>query len=84
MRELAEEAALLSGFELVWQGEGLQEKGIDRVSGKTLVEIDPHYFRPAEVDVLIGDPTKAKDKLGWQAKVTFKELIKIMHEAEAI
>ena len=61
---------------------GRQEKGIDRATGKTLVEIDPHYYRPAEVDILLGDATKAKKKLGWKPKVKFKELIRIMVEAD--
>jgi GDPmannose 4,6-dehydratase len=63
---------------LRWEGAGIDERGIDAVTGKTLVEIDPRYFRPAEVDLLIGDPTKAITKLGWKPKVLLPELITMM------
>jgi GDPmannose 4,6-dehydratase len=66
------------GVLLRWEGRGLDEKGIDSATGKTLVEIDPRYFRPAEVDLLLGDPTKAITKLGWKPKVQLPELIKMM------
>jgi GDPmannose 4,6-dehydratase len=67
-----------SGTSLVWEGCGLDERGIDSTSGKVLVEIDPRYFRPAEVELLIGDPSKAKKKLGWEPKVQLPELVKMM------
>jgi GDPmannose 4,6-dehydratase len=67
-----------AGIILRWEGDGLDEKGIDSVTGKALVEIDPRYFRPAEVDLLIGDPAKAVTKLGWKPKVQLPELIKMM------
>lgn len=82
VREFVEEACKLLDFDLVWEGSGLDEKGIDRKTGKTIIEIDPRYFRSAEVDILIGDYSKAKEKLGWEPKVKFKELVKIMVEAE--
>ena len=66
------------GIELEWKGEGIDAKGIDRATGKTLVEVDPRYFRPAEVELLIGDPSKAKEKLGWEPEVTLKELVSMM------
>ena len=67
------------GIELRWEGEGVEEKGIDTNTGKTLVEVDPKYFRPAEVDQLLGDPSKAKTLLGWNPnKTSFEELVKIM------
>jgi GDPmannose 4,6-dehydratase len=66
------------GIELYWKGEGVEEKGIDKSTGKILVEVDPKYFRPAEVELLIGDLTKAKEKLGWEAKVSLKELVSMM------
>ena len=67
------------GIELRWEGEGVDEKGIDVANGKVLVEVDPKYFRPAEVDQLLGDPTKAKTKLGWNPqKTSFEELVRIM------
>ena len=82
VREFAEEAAKHLGFDLVWKGKGLEEKGVDKKIGKVIIEIDPRYFRPAEVDVLLGDYSKAKKKLGWQPKVKFKELVKIMAKAD--
>lgn len=82
IRELVEESAKILGFNLIWQGEGLNEQGIDQNTGRVIVEIDPKYFRPAEVDVLLGDPQKAKRDLNWEAAVKFKELVKIMTEAD--
>ncbi len=82
VREFIEEAVKFFDFDLVWEGEGLEEKGIDRKTGKTIVAIDSRYLRPAEVDVLIGDYSKAKKQLNWEPKVKFKELVKIMAEAE--
>jgi GDPmannose 4,6-dehydratase len=67
-----------AGIPLEWQGKGIDEKGIDRNTGKTLVEIDPRYFRPAEVDVLIGDASKAREKLGWKPKTGLSSLITMM------
>ncbi|MFA7314342.1 MAG: GDP-mannose 4,6-dehydratase [Candidatus Magasanikbacteria bacterium] len=80
VREFVEEASQYFDFEIKWQGSGLKEKGIDKKTGKVLIEIDEKYFRPAEVDLLLGDATKAKDKLGWEPKTKFKELVKIMCE----
>lgn len=71
-----------AGIELEWKGEGVDEKGLDRSSGKVLVEIDPRYFRPAEVELLIGDPTKATTKLGWKPKVQLPELVDMMVDAD--
>jgi GDPmannose 4,6-dehydratase len=67
-----------TGVALRWEGSGLDEKGLDSATGKTLVEIDPRYFRPAEVDLLLGDPTKAITQLGWKPKVQLPELVKMM------
>ena len=68
-----------AGIELRWEGTGVDEKGIDVKTGKVLVEVDPKYFRPAEVEQLLGDPTKAKTVLGWNpTKTSFEELVKIM------
>ncbi len=78
VREFCEKAFAEIGMELVWKGKGIDEQGIDRISGKVLVEIDPLYFRPSEVEFLLGDPTKAKTKLGWEPKIKFEELVKIM------
>lgn len=82
IREFAEKAALHVGFQIEWQGDGVDEKGIDKNTGKIIFEVDPNYFRPTEVDLLIGDATKAKTKLGWEAKTGIDELVKIMMEAE--
>lgn len=79
VREFATLAFHHVGIELEWQGEGIAEKGIDKATGKVLVEVDPKYFRPAEVEQLLGNPSKAKEKLGWNPrKTTFPELVKIM------
>ncbi len=82
IREFAEEAARNLGMNIEWIGEGIQEKGIDKKTNKTIIEVDPMYFRPTEVDLLLGDSSKAKKVLGWQPKVTFKKLAKIMAEAD--
>ena len=82
VREFVEETCNVLDIDLAWEGEGLDETGIDRKSGKAIIKIDPKYLRPAEVDLLIGDYSKAKEKLGWEPKVKFKELVKIMVEAE--
>ncbi|HUV82955.1 MAG TPA: GDP-mannose 4,6-dehydratase, partial [archaeon] len=65
-----------------WQGEGVDEVGVDSGTGNVLVEIDPRYYRPTEVEFLLGDPTKAKKKLGWEAKVGLRELVKMMVEGD--
>ena len=79
VREFCTLAFKYAGIELRWEGEGIQEKDIDTATGKVLVEVDPRYFRPAEVEQLLGDPTKAKTQLGWNPhKTSFEELIKIM------
>lgn len=75
VRECVELASAELGFDLEWQGEGVDEIGIDKNTGDTIVRIDPKYFRPAEVDLLLGDPTKAKTKLNWEPEFTFKDLI---------
>ena len=80
IREFIEEAAPYVNMNIEWNGEGVNEKGIDKNTGKVIVEVDPKYFRPAEVDLLLGDPTKSKNELGWEPKVKFKELVKIMME----
>ncbi|MDO5016916.1 MAG: GDP-mannose 4,6-dehydratase [Porphyromonas sp.] len=79
VREFATLAFRHAGIDLEWQGEGIAEKGIDKATGKILVEVDPKYFRPAEVETLLGDPTKAKEVLGWNPRATsFEELVQIM------
>jgi len=78
VREFVNMAFQQVGIEIEWEGEGVEEKGLDRESSKVVVEVDPRYFRPAEVDLLIGDSSKAREKLGWEPKVTLKELLSMM------
>ncbi len=81
VREFCTLAFSYLGIELEWQGEGVNEKGIDKATGRSLVEVDPKYFRPCEVEQLLGDPTKAKTLLGWNpTKTPFPELVRIMVE----
>jgi len=82
VREFCEKAFAVIGRELVWKGKGVEEKGLDKKSGKTLVEISPKYFRPAEVEFLLGDPKKAEKELKWKPKVYFEDLVRIMVEAD--
>lgn len=82
VREFVELSCKHLGIDLEWQGEGVNEKGIDKGTNKVIIEISPRYFRPAEVDLLIGDYSKAKTELGWEPKVKFEELVKIMIEAD--
>ena len=87
VREFATLAFKEAGIELRWEGEGVNEKGIDVATGKSLVEVDPKYFRPSEVEQLLGDPTKAKTLLGWDPrKTSFEELVSIMvrHDMEKV
>ena len=78
VREFVEKAFREVGLELDWQGSGVEEKGVDRESGRILVEIDSRYFRPTEVEFLLGDASKAGEKLGWQPEITFAELVRTM------
>ena len=66
------------GIEIEWQGNGVDEIGIDKSNGNIVVEVDPRYFRPTEVELLLGDPTKAQEKLGWKPQTTLKELCSMM------
>jgi GDPmannose 4,6-dehydratase len=75
VREFVEKAFAHVGTQIEWQGSGVDEKGIDRKSGRILVEVDPRYFRPAEVDLLLGDPSKARSRLGWSHKTSFADLV---------
>lgn len=78
VRDFVELAFQEIGIEILWQGSGVEEKGIDKATGKVLVEVDPRYFRPTEVELLLGDPSKAKVKLGWEPKTTLDELVSMM------
>ena len=75
VRTFIEMTAKHLGWEIEWKGEGVDEKGYDKATGNLLVEVNPKYFRPTEVDVLIGDASKAKEKLGWEAKIGLDELV---------
>lgn len=80
-KEFIEEACKYVNIDIEWRGEGIDEIGVDKNSGDAIViQVDPKYFRPAEVDLLLGDPTKAKEILGWEAKTKFKDLVKLMME----
>lgn len=79
VREFTEKAFGQAGIELRWEGSGIEERGIDQATGRVLVEVDPQYFRPAEVETLLGDPSKAKQLLGWNPqKTSFDELVRLM------
>lgn len=82
VREFIEKSFARIGRGIEWKGSGVDEIGIDTTTGKTVVRIDPRYFRPAEVEQLLGDPTKAKEKLGWVPEVKFEELVKIMVDGD--
>jgi GDPmannose 4,6-dehydratase len=82
VKEFVENAFRIAGYEILWEGEGVNTKGIDKKSGKVLVEVSPEFYRPAEVDILIGNPQKAKEKFGWEPKIKFEELVRIMVEAD--
>ncbi|CAH0356436.1 GDP-mannose 4,6-dehydratase [Sphingobium sp. CECT 9361] len=72
------------GIALRWEGEGAEEKGYCEATGRCLIEVDPRYFRPTEVDLLLGDPTKAKTKLGWEHETSIRQLAREMVEADLI
>lgn len=80
VRDFVNKAAKACGIEMQWKGEGVDEKGYDKATGKCLVEVDKRYFRPTEVETLLGDPTKAKEKLGWVPKIGLEEMVKEMVE----
>lgn len=82
IKEFAERAFQSAGFDIEWEGEGINTKGIDKKSGKVLVEVSKEFYRPAEVDLLIGDASKARQKLGWYPKTKFNELVEIMVKAD--
>src|SRR6202008_2802077 len=80
VREFVELAFAEVGRSIEWRGKGGEEPGVDKRTGKTVVRIDPIYFRPTEVDLLIGDASKAHKKLGWKPRVSFEELVRMMYE----
>jgi GDPmannose 4,6-dehydratase len=82
VREFVERAFKYAAFDIVWKGKDVEEKGVDKKTGKILIEISPEFFRPAEVDFLLGDYSKAKERLGWQPRTNFENLVNIMVDAD--
>ena len=82
VREFTEKAFARTGVTIEWRSQGIEEKGVDAKSGRVLVEIDPRYFRPTEVELLLGDPSKAHRKLGWKHKTSFTELVNEMVDSD--
>ena len=82
VREFCDKSFACAGITLAWEGEGVDETGRCTKTGKVLVRVDPRYFRPAEVELLLGDPGKAKRELGWQPTVTFQGLVEMMTKAD--
>jgi GDPmannose 4,6-dehydratase len=82
VRDFINEASPHFGFEVEWRGEGINEMAFDTKSGKQLIGVSEKYYRPAEVETLLGDASKAKEMLGWSPKITFKELVKEMCESD--
>lgn len=82
VREFCELAFKELDIEIIWQGEGISEKGIDKKTNEVIIEVHPDYFRPTEVDSLLGNPKKAKEKLGWEAKISFEDLVKEMIQCD--
>ncbi|MCC4771188.1 GDP-mannose 4,6-dehydratase [Methanosarcina sp. DH2] len=82
VREFTELAFREAGIDIKWEGEGISEIGRDADSGKVIVEVDPMFYRPTEVDLLIGDPSKARERLGWKTKVSFEELVRMMVKSD--
>ncbi|HSA83019.1 MAG TPA: GDP-mannose 4,6-dehydratase, partial [Geminicoccaceae bacterium] len=84
VREFIERAFACVDLQVVWRGTGVDEVGVDRRSGRQLVRVDPRYFRPTEVDLLLGDPSKARERLGWHHTTSFVDLVKEMVAADLI
>jgi GDPmannose 4,6-dehydratase len=82
VREFVECSADVAGFSLVWEGVGVDERGVDRRSGNVIVQVDPRYFRPVDNSYRVGDAAKAAARLGWSPAVRFDELVRLMTEAE--
>jgi len=82
VREFVEAAFAEAGVDIEWRGTGIEEKGYDKKNGKLLVDVNPRYFRPAEVELLWGDATKAEQELGWKRKVDFKGLVAMMMQED--
>lgn len=82
VREFIEKSFALTGVDIAWEGKDENETGIDKNTGKTVVKIDPKFYRPAEVEQLLGNPAKAKEKLNWEPEVKFEQLVEMMVRAD--
>ncbi len=82
VREFVQAAASELGMTIDFSGEGVDEKGVNPANGRTVVAVDPRYFRPTEVETLLGDPSKGKERLGWKPRITFRELVGEMVRAD--
>lgn len=82
MRDFVGRAAEAIGFDLAWEGEAEDTKATDRKSGKAIVRVNSEFYRPAEVETLLGDPKKAREKLGWEPEVEFDQLVEMMAKAD--
>ena len=82
VREFVDSCAKELGIAIKWEGKGIDEKGINAANGKTIVAVDSRYFRPTEVETLLGDPSKAKNNLDWEPKITFEQLVKEMTRSD--
>ena len=82
VRTFAEKVFARLGMPLAWEGKGEAEKGVDTATGRTIIQIDPKYFRPAEVDLLLGDPSKARRELGWKLSTSFEQLVNMMTDED--
>jgi GDPmannose 4,6-dehydratase len=82
IRDFVTKAGAFLDFDIQWEGQGEREVGVDRNSGKKIIEIDPKFYRPAEVDALLGNPQKAISQLGWRSGTTFDELVEMMVRAD--
>ena len=78
MREFVQAAFAAAGMDVEFRGKGLEETGVDRATGRTVVRVNPKFFRPAEVELLLGDPSKAERELGWKRRISFDELVSRM------
>jgi len=78
VREFVERSFKAAGMEILWQGSGVSEKGVDKATGRTVVRVNPQFFRPAEVEVLLGNPARAEKELGWKREIPFSELVSRM------